>query len=502
MKHLVSSMLIAFSVADVSPEIASADPYGPAFVVNSSTAGFQMTIGTATGANGDTAILWQDGGTYDAKYLMRYDAAGRPLQSDSWYVGLDAVDVAVSGSGSFAILDGSSDGSDLGVYVTVYSRSGSVLVPKFRVNDTTTGRQLPQSIAMNASGQFAVTWLMGGYPTYGIYVKRYQANGTPITAETQVTPPGLWAEGAEVAVDNTGAFVISWTQRVQGYDFDIYMRRYSSTGYSLGPASLVNTFTLGMQAGSRIAMSGTTGAFVIVWPNLGQTGSSCSLNGQRFNANGTPSGGEFQISAPSASPPFPSVAMASNGSFMAAWTDDNRLIDPSSVPRLMGRNYDGNGVPFSAPYLITQLNHNQVWAPYTTMDPSGNAVVSSGQADPSNNVDVYAQRFLPAGVTAQALANGELVTGVSGAAGSWRYFKITVPPGHTTLDVAIAGSTGDADLYVRRGALPTQTSWDGRPYLYGSNESVRMLGYPPGDWYIGINGYSAYSGLTLRATSY
>jgi hypothetical protein len=136
------------------------------------------------------------------------------------------------------------------------------------------------------------------------------------------------------------------------------------------------------------------------------------------------------------------------------------------------------------------------------MDPSGNAVVSSGQADLSNNVDVYAQRFLPAGVTVQALANGELVTGLSGAAGNWRYFKITVPPGHTTLDVAIAGSTGDADLYVRRGALPTPTSWDGRPYLYGSNEGVRMLGYPPGDWYIGINGYSAYSGLTVRATSY
>ena len=80
--------------------------------------------------------------------------------------------------------------------------------------------------------------------------------------------------------------------------------------------------------------------------------------------------------------------------------------------------------------------------------------------------------------------------------------QITVPPGQTTLDTSIFGGSGDADLYVRWGALPSLSAWDGRPYLNGNTESTRMLNYPAGDWYIGINGYNAYSGLNLQATSY
>ena len=58
--------------------------------------------------------------------------------------------------------------------------------------------------------------------------------------------------------------------------------------------------------------------------------------------------------------------------------------------------------------------------------------------------------------------------------------KISVPPGQATLDVSISGGSGDADLYVRQGALPTLARWDGRPYLWGNNEAVRMRNYPPG----------------------
>jgi hypothetical protein len=47
------------------------------------------------------------------------------------------------------------------------------------------------------------------------------------------------------------------------------------------------------------------------------------------------------------------------------------------------------------------------------------------------------------------------VTGISGAAGSELYFSIEVPAGQTKLEISMSGGTGDADLYVKRGALPT-----------------------------------------------
>jgi hypothetical protein len=102
------------------------------------------------------------------------------------------------------------------------------------------------------------------------------------------------------------------------------------------------------------------------------------------------------------------------------------------------------------------------------------------------------------GVT--TLTNGQTVASLSGAAGSWAHYKIAVPSGQSSLDIVMSGGTGDADLYVKLGAQPTSTVYDYRPYLSGNNETVTVTNPAAGDWYISINGYQAYSGVSLTAT--
>jgi vibriolysin len=102
------------------------------------------------------------------------------------------------------------------------------------------------------------------------------------------------------------------------------------------------------------------------------------------------------------------------------------------------------------------------------------------------------------GVT--SLSNGVPVSNLSGSTGSWAYYKITVPASQTQLQIVISGGSGDCDLYVKRGAQPSSSSYDYRPYLTGNNETVTVSNPVSGDWYIGLNGYAAYSGMTLKAT--
>lgn len=99
-----------------------------------------------------------------------------------------------------------------------------------------------------------------------------------------------------------------------------------------------------------------------------------------------------------------------------------------------------------------------------------------------------------------ALANGVPVSGLSGATGSQTYFRVAVPAGATQLEISIAGGTGDADLYVRKGSKPTLDTYDFSPYLYGNDETATISNPQSGDWYILIDGYNAFSGLTLVAT--
>jgi len=102
--------------------------------------------------------------------------------------------------------------------------------------------------------------------------------------------------------------------------------------------------------------------------------------------------------------------------------------------------------------------------------------------------------------TVVVLNNGVAVKDISGSQGGAKYYKIEVPAGQTKLEIAMSGGTGDADLYVRRGSLPTTAEYDYRPYLQGNDESVTVNNPAAGTWFIMIRGYQAFSGITLLAT--
>ncbi|HWO17607.1 MAG TPA: pre-peptidase C-terminal domain-containing protein [Kofleriaceae bacterium] len=103
--------------------------------------------------------------------------------------------------------------------------------------------------------------------------------------------------------------------------------------------------------------------------------------------------------------------------------------------------------------------------------------------------------------TSTPLANGVPVTGIADStAGNFKLFSIAVPAGQSTLTITMSGGTGDADLYVNFGAIPTDTAFQCRPYLSGNNETCTFTPPQAGTYYIGLRVYSAYSGVTLTGS--
>ena len=92
------------------------------------------------------------------------------------------------------------------------------------------------------------------------------------------------------------------------------------------------------------------------------------------------------------------------------------------------------------------------------------------------------------------------VTDVTVARGAWTYYTINVPAGMSTLDFNMSGGSGDADLYIRRGAKPTSSTYDCRPYKSGNTEACTFTNPIADTWHIGIYGYSAASGVSLDVT--
>lgn len=92
-------------------------------------------------------------------------------------------------------------------------------------------------------------------------------------------------------------------------------------------------------------------------------------------------------------------------------------------------------------------------------------------------------------------------SGIQGARNQYVNFEIDVPAGQSSLNVSISGGTGDADLYVRFGANPTTSTYDCRPYRNGNNETCTINNPSAGTYFIRLRGYSAFSGVTLTASS-
>jgi hypothetical protein len=114
----------------------------------------------------------------------------------------------------------------------------------------------------------------------------------------------------------------------------------------------------------------------------------------------------------------------------------------------------------------------------------------------SQTATVVAQAFQPVSVIYEripALSHGVPVT-LSGDAGSKRYYVLNVPAGVTRLTVTTATGTGNADLRVRRGAPPEAPGPNDCASLTPSvAESCSIDNPAAGDWYIMVEGVTAYS---------
>lgn len=103
-------------------------------------------------------------------------------------------------------------------------------------------------------------------------------------------------------------------------------------------------------------------------------------------------------------------------------------------------------------------------------------------------------------VTPTVVASAGPVEGIGAAADSETYYRITVPAGQRQLTVKTSGGTGDCDLYVKLGTVPTTGSYDYRGYNGGNTESVVIANPAAGTWYIMLHGYEAFSGVTLEVS--
>ncbi len=221
-------------------------------------------------------------------------------------------------------------------------------VPKgteFQVNTYTTYSQDLPAISKAGSGNFVVVWTsqVQDGSGFGIFGQRFSKNGTPQGGEFQVNSSSTDNQlYPRVAMDDAGNFVVAWHDSIKdGSDLGIFARRFDGSGSPLGGDFQVNTFTTGIQRFPRIA-GDPSGGFVVVWEDAAKDGSGFGVFGRRFDAAGSPEGGEFQIpSTTFLGQKRPDVAVDGNGDFTVTWSS----FQDGFGYGIFGQRYDSLGMP-------------------------------------------------------------------------------------------------------------------------------------------------------------
>ena len=158
----------------------------------------------------------------------------------------------------------------------------------------------------------------------------------------------------------------------------------------LGEAFLVSDTTSGSQDHPSVAMA-SDDSFVVVWRD------GRLIEGRLFDREGTPLGPPFEVSSSTLGQKRqPDVDRLADGSFVVTWEDTN---SPGGAPGydISARRFDAEGQPLGNDFLVNTYLTASQYEPQIAFDPQGNFVVaweSRGSfGDDTSFSSIQARRF-------------------------------------------------------------------------------------------------------------
>jgi hypothetical protein len=284
------------------------------------------------------------------------------------------------------------DGDGLGILAQRYDVAGNAVGSVLSVNQFTTGGQYNPDVAMDANGDFVVSWVSyGGTPTNvdaHIDARRYDALGRPLGDAFHVNTTPITAHSPAVAMAPDGSFVVTW---VSG---DVRARRFDAAGNPIGAELQVGPTVTGVDCFPDVATR-NGGDFVVAYETGGPT-----IGGGLVHPNGSSTG--FSAAAPAGVTQVarPAVAMDPAGDFVVTF-------DAPYGGNIYARRFAA--VAQSDTFLVNTYTTGRHYAPSVATDADGNFLIA-WSGDGNSGKGIYLQTYSK---TSQLDGNSNLYVGAS-----------------------------------------------------------------------------------------
>ncbi|CAO3379224.1 cadherin-like domain-containing protein [Azospirillum argentinense] len=337
---------------------AQGNAVGERFTVNTTTVHDQGRPSIAALADGGFVISWEGRLAHLQPmevFHQRFDGNGVRLGMEERVNSHTASDqqyatTAALADGGWVVTWTSYDQIAGGVgeiYQQRYDDEGHTVGGEVRVNATTAGFQVFSRVTALADGGWVVAWESQDQDGSGrgVYQQRYRADGQAAGGEMQVNTAiagdQTWATPAALA---DGGWVVVWQSQGQdGSGLGVYGQIYNADGSKRGAERPITQVVYGDQYQPAV-IGLEDGGFVVGWGSTAAGGTGYAMYAQRFRADGSTVGGQFQVSsAATTDTARPQLAARPDGGFLALWNRPDDTTSSTTDYELSLRAFTANG---------------------------------------------------------------------------------------------------------------------------------------------------------------
>jgi hypothetical protein len=321
-------------------------------------------------------------------------------------------DAAVTPSGGFVVWqDNATDGSGWGISARRVDGTLSGTLGTFRVNQTGAGDQENPRVSLLKNGGAVFVWQGGQKGFQHIYCAFVNPDNTFVTNNDVLVNnfTNNFQINPAVATLTNGNVVIVWGSFDEAGSTslqDVYGQILSPTGQAIGTNFLINQFTSYNQRTPAVAPL-QNGGFVVTWvseqqrlaaPTFGTPSGSLTAStapvpsvdiyARLYNSGGIAQS-EFLVNTNFNPCANPSVAAASDGSFMVVW-DARDMVNTTNGLDIFARSFSSLGVGGTA-VLVNSYQYGDQYTPRISSIGTDYLVAWTSLAQDGSREGVYRQ---------------------------------------------------------------------------------------------------------------
>ncbi|MEO0074055.1 MAG: hypothetical protein ABIK43_05295, partial [candidate division WOR-3 bacterium] len=271
----------------------------------------------------------------------------------------------------------------------------SIIRDDFVCNDDEAGgcEQRNPEIAVSPTGGFVVSWYEFRDGDADVWLQQFHAGGVPLGGNIRINTDITfgWQGDPAAAMGGDGSFILSWEDRRDIGNSDVFCQRFDAVGNRLGDNFRISdSAAAGDQDISSCSLA-PDGSALVVWDDR-RHGLTGDIYGQFLNPDGSPRGDNFRVNDDAigqANQYEPDVACDSLGRYVVVWMDGRGLN--AYDWNVFGQRFDIGGSRIGPNFQIT-VDESIQWVPRVAVARSGTFLVCWDDRR-RGQYDIYAQFY-------------------------------------------------------------------------------------------------------------